>query len=206
MTALEDQGDRSSISGLGKLWKKIKNALKNVWDDLKKDFQKFMKKYFRFSVLWVKFELVSPPTAKVRTSVEISDLDFYVQVKIEACIKLGKWKCGDITSPRIHLASSKFFYDLTIVNNEIFGKPRAGDMKLIIDVKIFGFSFRITVGITSFVNKILDKQKPAKLFSLKDFEIKIDAFKRKIVPDSLALVNGKNYIEVDLDGEFVAIP
>lgn len=145
------------------------------------------------------------PGAKAGNPIELRNVDLRIRVEIEACIKIIKWRCVRITSPWVHVAAGKVFYDLSTAGTKILGRPRVDDMDIVIFISIFGFKFEIRIGITSFVNRMLQKHPPEELFDMAELEIKIETLRRKFVAGQTRIVAGNDYVEADVDGRFLAI-
>lgn len=201
------EDDESALRGwsIRKLWDKIKKAIKKVADIFVKKFKEFLKKYFRFTIKWTEFNILSRPEAVAGDPIELKKIDLKVRIKLEACIKIYKWRCADVTSPWVHLKAGRILYDLDPVGLKVFGKPRVDDMRLVITINIFGYKFDVEIGITGFVNKQLDKQKPDKLWDAEVLKIEIETLNRKFVAGTIGVRSAQDSFVMDVDGKFQPI-
>jgi hypothetical protein len=202
---LQAAGDKFALLGLGRLWRKIKDAVKKVAKAFVKNFKKFLAKYFRFTVKSSAVRVQSKPTAVVKNPIELRKLDLYGRVTIEACIKIGRWRCATITSPWVHITVGSALFSLSVQGPLVLGTPRVKDVDFVITIRLFGFKFDIKIGLTTIVNRELSKRPPEVILDTSKFAYEVPMLKTKFIVSQISFSSGSAYLEADLEGKFVRI-
>lgn len=201
IAALEAEGDRTSDWGLGHLWKQIKKVLKKVADTFVRNFMAFLKKYFRFTLIWSEVRLDKLPTVVMSNPVRLNKVVMHARVRIEACIKLDRWRCADITSPWVRFEAKGIDLEFSAKDLVVFGQPSVRGLDFVIKISLFGYTFNIDIGITGMVNKELKKKGPQEIVDLTGFEFAFATLGRKFVAEQIGFSATSTWIEADLTGK-----
>lgn len=128
------------------------------------------KRWVSVDVEWVKVE-IDKPKLTLSNPILLTDITIHVQVRVRACIKvLGKKFCATVTSPRIRLEARKGLLELDSNGAKVTALPQFRDLDIVLKIRIWKWTVKAKIGITSLVNKQLRKQGPIQLLDLSTFE------------------------------------
>jgi hypothetical protein len=148
-------------------------------------------------VEWVKVE-IDKPNLTLSNPILLTGMTFHVQARVKACIKiLGKKFCATVTSPRIRLEAREGRLELGSSSAKVTALPQFKDLDIVLKIRIWKWTVKVKVGITSLVNKQLKKQGPIQLLDLSAFEqpipysskrVSFDSFEFPADPKGLSLI------------------
>ena len=179
--------------------------MKNVARIFVRNLKQFMAKYFRFTVQWAELTVMKRPTATVTNPIELKKLDLRVQVMIEACVKLGRWRCAQLTTPKIAFSAGSLAFTPEVRGPLVIGSARVENFDFVASISIFGFSFKISIGLTKIVNKVLADRPPEVLLDISRMSYPLPMLNTKFVPSGIGISSGKDYLEADVSGHFLPI-
>lgn len=127
-------------------------------------------KRFKFEVVWAKLTIADRPNLQLANPIVVSGISTRVQVKVKACVRIfGRWRCLKITTPRLRFDAKKVNVALQGRSSELLGYPSFNNLDFVITIRIFGFRFKIKIGLTTIVNRELRKKGPVTVIDLSDF-------------------------------------
>lgn len=143
------------------------------------------KKWVSVEVEWVKVE-IDKPAVTLSNPILLTGMVFHVQARVKACIKvLGKKYCATVTSPRIRLEARQGRLELGSIGAKVTALPQFKDLDIVLKIKIWKWTIKVSIGITTLVNKQLKKQGPIQLLDLSAFEQNIPYSTKRVSFDSL---------------------
>jgi hypothetical protein len=142
------------------------------------------KRWVDVNVEWVKVE-IERPLLTLSNPILLSNMVVHVQAKVKACIKvLGKKFCATVTSPRLRLEARQARLELGSSGAKVTALPQFKDLDIVLKIKIWKWTVKVTVGITGLVNKQLRKQGPIQLLDLSAFEQTIPYSTKRVTFES----------------------
>lgn len=189
-----DDFDGIEIRGL---FGKIKRFVKRAWRSIRRAFADLVKRTFKFELLRTDVIVKRRPIFSLRNPLTARKVDFNVRVVARAGIKIfGRWRWVKITSPRISFSVGRIMVRFKTVNAKVYGRAAVDDFDWILKIKVFGFSFKVKIGLTGIIQRQLDKLPDYLLVDLSTFEREIPFETKKM---------SISQVDIDGDGSVLAI-
>jgi len=150
------------------------------------------RRWVSVEVEWVKVE-VGKPDITLANPILLSGMSFRVQARVKGCIKvLGKKYCASVTSPWVRLEARQGRLELMADGPRIKALPQLRDLDIVVKIRIWKWTIKVRVGITSLVNKQLKKQGPILLLDLSALEQPVPFSSKKLRIDAFDFPSDQN--------------
>lgn len=188
--SLLDEDERKALDLLSRHTEKggivSSSLLSKNNDDIGKALQLLINKSrIKFELIWLKFRIPERPNLTVSNPIVISDITTRTQMKVKACIRVGKWWCARPTTPWIHADGKQLFLELLSQGAIVSAMPRFKDLDLVIKIKIYRWTIKIPIGVTTIVNQEIRKRGPIQIMDLSAFEQSIPYSGKKALIESI---------------------
>ena len=151
---------------------------------------------------WIEFELSQKPNSHLGNPLALTNLKIAVRAKAKLCARIfGRERCISITTPWSRFEGERVEVALIEDGLKIKARAKARNVDFTVKVKIGPFTFTFRIGVTSHINRYLEKNSPV-LVDASDIRIKIPGLDLTYRPVALDVPSSGTETTVSADGSF----